>query len=70
MLFTGDSMYNQAVLESEVPESIQKLRIDNLYKWFRTGGRIKAFWTNVKMKIQLKQVEKEEKTEIQGEEEV
>jgi UDP-N-acetyl-D-mannosaminuronic acid transferase (WecB/TagA/CpsF family) len=70
MLFTGDTMYNQAVLESEVPESIQKLRIDNLYKWFRTGGRIKAFWTNIKMKIQLKQVEKEEKTEIQGEEEV
>jgi N-acetylglucosaminyldiphosphoundecaprenol N-acetyl-beta-D-mannosaminyltransferase len=70
MLFTGDTMYNQAVLESEAPESIQKLRIDNLYKWFRTGGKIKAFWTNFKMKIQLKQVEKDEKAEIQGEEEV
>jgi UDP-N-acetyl-D-mannosaminuronic acid transferase (WecB/TagA/CpsF family) len=68
LLFTGDTMYNQAVSESEVPESIQKLRIDNLYKWFRTGGRIKAFWANVKMKIQLKRVEKEEKTKIQGEE--
>ena len=63
ILFTGDTLYNKAVTEAEVPESIQKLKIDNLYKWFRTGGRVKAFWANLAMKFQIRRCKKEEKSE-------
>lgn len=59
LLFTGNILYHKAVLEAEVPEQIQKLRIDNLYKWFRKGGRIKAFFYNLRMKLQLKKHQKE-----------
>ena len=55
MLFTGDILYNKAVSEAEVPGTIQRLKIDNLYKWFRKGGRLKSFLANLKMKVQLKQ---------------
>lgn len=54
MIFTGTIFYNKAVSEAEVPEQIQKLRIDNLYKWFRKDGRIRAFFSNIKMKLKLK----------------
>lgn len=54
MLFSGNILFNKAVSEAEVPEPIQKLRIENLYKWFRKGGRIKLFFNNLKMKLQLK----------------
>lgn len=59
MLFTGDILYNKAVSEAEVPEKIQKLRIDNLYKWFRKGGRGRNFFNNIRMKLRLKQHQKE-----------
>ncbi|MCM1159258.1 MAG: WecB/TagA/CpsF family glycosyltransferase [Bacteroidales bacterium] len=59
MLFTGNILFNKAVSEAEVPEPIQKLRIESLYKWFRKGGRIKVFFNNLKMKLQLKQHNKE-----------
>ena len=59
LLFTGNILYNKAVTESEVPEPIQKLRIENLYKWFQKGGRIKAFYNNIRMKLKLKQRNKE-----------
>ncbi len=55
MLFTGDILYHKAVLEAEIPETIQKLKIENLYKWFRKGGRMRSFLANLKMKLQLKQ---------------
>lgn len=54
MLFTGNILYHKAVLEAEVPEQIQKLKIDNLYKWFRKDGRIKTFFYNLRMKLQLR----------------
>lgn len=54
MLFTGDMLYNKAVAEAEVPERISRLKIDNLYKWFQMGGRVKAFFNNVRMKVRLK----------------
>lgn len=63
MLFTGNILYNKAVSEAEVPGTIQKLKIENIYKWFRKGGRIKALLTNLKMKLQLKQHQKEDKVE-------
>lgn len=63
ILFTGNVLYNQAVTEGEVPASIQKLKIDNLYKWFRKGGRIKMFWTNLSMKLQLLWHKKDDKTQ-------
>lgn len=55
MLFTGNIFYNKAISEAEVPESIQKLKIDNLYKWYRKGERFKTFFSNIKMKLKLKQ---------------
>lgn len=61
MLFAGNIIYNQAISESQVPEHIQKLRIENIYKWFRMGGRLKAFWANLKMKFHMKQLEKDDK---------
>lgn len=59
MLFTGDILYNKAVSEAEVPEQIQKLKIDNLYKWFRRGGSVRSFFNNIRMKLRLKQHQKE-----------
>lgn len=60
MLFTGNILYNKAVSEAEVPEPIQKLKIENLYKWFRKGGRMKAFFNNLRIKLRLKQRNKEQ----------
>lgn len=59
MLFTGDILYNKAVSEAEVPEQIQKLKIDSLYKWFRRGGSVRNFFNNIRMKLRLKQHQKE-----------
>lgn len=59
MLFTGDILYNKAVSEAEVPEQIQKLKIDSLYKWFRRGGSVRSFFNNIRMKLRLKQHQKE-----------
>jgi len=63
MLFTGNILYNKAVSEAEVPGTIQKLKIENLYKWFRKGGRLKAIFANLKMKAQLKRHKKDKKAE-------
>lgn len=60
MLFTGNILYNKAVSEAEVPEKIQKLKIENLYKWYRKDGRIKAFFNNLRMKFKLKKHKKEQ----------
>ncbi len=57
--FTGQILYNQAVANAEVPESIQKLKMDNLYKWSRKEGRIKTFFNNLRMKLRLKQQKKD-----------
>lgn len=66
MLFTGNILYNKAVSEAEVPETIQKLKIENLYKWFRKGGRWKALFSNLKMKLQLKEEQKRQQNEKDG----
>lgn len=58
-LFTGGILYNQAVSEAQVPESIQKLKMDNLYKWSKKDGRIKTFFNNVRMKFRMKQQKKD-----------
>lgn len=54
MMFTGTVFYNKAVAEAEVPEKIQKLRIENLYKWYRKDGRLRSMFSNMKMKLKLK----------------
>lgn len=51
MIFTGPVFYNKAVSEAEVPEKIQKLRIEHLYKWYRKDGRIRGFFNNIRMKL-------------------
>lgn len=66
MLFTGNILYNKAVSEAEVPETIQKLKIENLYKWFRKGGRWKAVFSNFRMKLQLKENQKRQQNERDG----
>lgn len=55
ILFSGNILYNKAVSDAEVPEKIQKLKMDGLYKWSRKNGRIKNFFHNVWMKLKLKQ---------------
>jgi len=60
LIFTGNILYNNAVSEAEVPESIQKLRIEGLYKWYRKDGRVKAFFNNIRMKFKLKKHKKEQ----------
>ena len=55
MLFTGSILYHKAVLDADVPEQIQKLKIDNVYKWFRKDGRIRAFFANLIMKQRIKE---------------
>lgn len=59
MIFTGTIFYNKAVSEAEVPEKIQMLRIESLYKWYRKDGRIRSFLSNLKMKLKLKMHKKE-----------
>lgn len=54
MLFSGNSLYNRAVSEQEVPEPIQKLKFDNVYKWFSGSGRMKALWADMAMKIKVR----------------
>ncbi|MBQ9984160.1 MAG: WecB/TagA/CpsF family glycosyltransferase [Lachnospiraceae bacterium] len=60
ILFSGNILYNKAVSEAEVPEQIQKLRIGNLYKWYRKSGRVKNFFNNIRMKFKLKQHRKDQ----------
>ncbi len=62
MIFTGTMFYNKAVAEAEVPEKIQKLRMENLYKWYRKDGRVKAFFSNIKMKSRIKKHKKEQES--------
>lgn len=59
-LFIGNILYHHAVVESEVPEQIKKLKIEGIYRWFKGGGKIKAFFNNLKMKFKLKFEKKEE----------
>lgn len=54
MLFTGSMLYNKAVSEAEVPESIQKLRIESLYKWFRKDSGIRTLFNKLKMRLRVK----------------
>ena len=54
MLFTGNILYHQAVSEAKVPDSIEKLKIGNLYKWFRKGDSGKNWFNNIKMKLRIK----------------
>ncbi len=53
-LFTGNILYNHAVVEADVPEQIEKLNMEGIYRWFRMSGRIKNFFNNLKVRIKLK----------------
>lgn len=55
IIFTGNILYNKAVSEAKVPESIEKLKIGNLYKWFRKDNSGKSLFNNIRMKLKLKQ---------------
>ena len=59
MLFTGNVLYNNAVSDVEVPDSIQKLRIENLYKWFLKERSWKSMLNNLRMKLGVRRKKKE-----------
>ena len=54
MLFTGNILYHKAVSEAKLPESIEKLKMGNIYKWFMKGDSGKSWFNNIKMKLRLK----------------
>ncbi|MBE5924283.1 MAG: hypothetical protein E7271_07435 [Lachnospiraceae bacterium] len=54
MLFTGNILYNKAVQDAKVPDPIEKLRIQNLYKWFLKDKSGKSLFNNIKLKFRLK----------------
>lgn len=54
MLFTGNILYNKAVQDAKVPDSIEKLRIQNIYKWFMKDKSGKSLFNNIKLKFRLK----------------
>ena len=54
ILYTGNVLYNKAVTEAEVPESIEKLGFSNLYKWFRKDNSGKNLFNNIKMRFRLR----------------
>ena len=53
MIFTGNILYNKAVSEAKLPETVEKLRIGNLYKWLRKDSSGKNFFNNIRMKFRL-----------------
>lgn len=54
MMFTGNILYNKVLEEAEVPESIQRLRIENLYKWFQKADGFRILRNNLKMRFRMK----------------
>ncbi|MBR1599572.1 MAG: WecB/TagA/CpsF family glycosyltransferase [Lachnospiraceae bacterium] len=54
ILYTGNVLYNKAVSEAEVPESIEKLGFGNIYKWFHKDSSGKNLFNNIKMKFRIK----------------
>ena len=54
ILFTGNVLYNKVVSEAKVPESIEKLKIGNIYKWFQKDNSGKNLFNNIKMKLRIK----------------
>lgn len=62
-MFAGDILYSHAVAKEEVPEPIQKLKIGELYRWFRVGGRIKTLFSDLKIRLRLR-FEKRDKSGV------
>ncbi|MDE5778585.1 MAG: WecB/TagA/CpsF family glycosyltransferase [Lachnospiraceae bacterium] len=62
-MFAGNILYSQAVAEAEVPEPIQKLKIGELYRWFRVGGRTKTLFRDMKIRLKLR-FEKRGKSDV------
>ncbi len=54
ILFTGNLLYEKAVLEDNIPSGAERFRIQNIYRWFRRSGGIKAWMSNLRMKRELK----------------
>lgn len=54
LMFAGNILYSHAVAEEEVPEPIQKLKIVELYRWFRVGGRVKALFSDMRIRLKLR----------------
>ena len=59
VIFLGDLLYHKAVIDEEIPQKIEKMNLNNFYRWFKKGGRVKAFVNNIKMHFKLKQHKKD-----------
>lgn len=63
VLFVGDLLYHKAVIDEEIPENIEKMNLNNFYRWIRKGGRIKALINNLKMHLRIRQHKKNSENE-------
>ena len=54
ILFTGNILYNKAVAESDVPESINKLGFGHIYKWIHKDKSGNDLFNNIKMRFRIK----------------
>lgn len=55
VIFVGDLLYHKAVIDEEIPQNIEKMNLNNFYRWIRKGGRIKAAVNNIRMHFRLRQ---------------
>lgn len=58
VLFVGDLLYHKAVIDEEVPENIEKMNLNNFYRWLKKGRRIKVFINNLKMHLRIREHKK------------
>lgn len=54
ILFTGNLLYEKAVLEEGAPSGTEKLRLWKLYRWLHRKGGIKTWLSNFRMRMELK----------------
>lgn len=63
VLFVGDLLYHKAVIDEEIPQNIEKMNLNNFYRWIRKGGRLKALMNNLRMHLRLRQHKKDSDNE-------
>ncbi|MGN0438525.1 MAG: WecB/TagA/CpsF family glycosyltransferase [Lachnospiraceae bacterium] len=54
VLFLGDLLYHKAVIDEEIPQNIEKMNLNNFYRFIKKGGRIKAFVNHLRMHFRLR----------------
>lgn len=54
ILFTGNLLYEKAVLEEGAPFGTEKMRFQKLYRWLQRKGGIRTWLSNFRMRMELK----------------